>query len=174
MERLSINARVFFAAAAMCLATLATALALRFPFWEYCTVFALMGGALTAALFISARKTFMTAKAIADSAVICIQPAIICGPADKEKEDEKLRGGFGIYISCFGILIGTKIIEFNQNGIWLRSVEIGRDYIAFCYGETGGEQQNIRLLYSRPGGEALAGIIESFRKETGVVPVIAD
>ena len=126
-----------------------------------------------AALFFAARKKLMTAKAIADSAVICIQPAVVCGRADEEKDEDALRENFGIYVSCFGILLGTRIIEFNQNGVWLRSVEIGQDYISFGYGERGDELHIIRLLYSKPDEGALAGIIENFRKETGVVPVIA-
>ena len=162
MKRLALYARGFLAAAVICAAALAAALVLRFSCWEYCTVFALMGGTLAAAFFFNAREKLMTAKAIADSAVICIHPAVISGQTN-----------CGIYVSSFGILLGTKIIEFNQNGIWLRNVEIGRDYISFDYGERGEELQNIRLLYSKPDEDELADIIENFRKETGVVPTIA-
>ena len=173
MKKLALYAGVFLAAVVICAAALTAALALRFSYWEYCTVFALMGVTLAAALFFTASEKFMMAKAIADSAVICIQPAVIRGQTEEEKEEEKLRENFGIYVSCFGILLGTKIIKFNQNGIWLRKVEIGRDYISFGYGARGEALQSIQLLYSRPDEEALAGIIENFRKETGVVPTIA-
>ena len=88
------------------------------------------------------------------------------------KKAEKLRENYGIYVSTFGILLGDKIIMFNQSGIWLRKVEIGRDYISFDYGARDEALQNIRLLYSRPDGDELAGIIEKFRDETRVIPVI--
>ena len=35
------------------------------------------------------------------------------------------------------------------------------------------EARTIRLLYARPDGDALAGILEKFRYETGVTPTIA-
>jgi len=33
------------------------------------------------------------------------------------------------------------------------------------------EKQSIRLLYTKPGEDQLAVIVEKFRKETGIVPV---
>ena len=173
MKKLVFYTWISLAAAIACAALLAAALAFRFPWWEYLTVFALMGATLAAALFISARRRLMAAKAIVDSAVIRIQPAVICGHAEGEEGEEALREGFGIYVSCFGILLGAKAIRFNQDGIWLKTVEIGQGYISFGYGASGEEPQNIRLLYPKPDEAALAGIVESFRKETGVVPVIA-
>jgi hypothetical protein len=133
-----------------------------------------MGLTLAIVLFFTTRKKLMAAKAIMDSAVICIQPAVVCGQPEADKEEEELSENFGIFVSCFGILLGSKIIRFNQDGIWLKTVEIGQDYISFGYGARGEELHIIRLLYSRPGEGALARIIENFRKETGVVPVIAD
>ena len=172
MKRITFLVRAFLAAVIICVAVFAAALALRFPRWEYCAVFILMGLTLAIVLFFTTRKKLMTAKAIMDSAVICIQPAVVCGRTEQEREKEELRENFGIYVSCFGILLGAKIIRFNQDGIWLKTVEIGRDYISFGYGARGEELHIIRLLYSRPGEDALARIIENFRKETGVVPVI--
>ena len=173
MKKIALNERTALAAVIIFAATLTAALCIRFSGWEYCSLFALMGATLAAALYFAARRKLMTAKTIADSAVICIQPAVICGRADEEKDKEELRENFGIYVSCFGILLGTKIIEFNQNGVWLKNVEIGQDYILFGYGASGDQLQNIRLLYSRPDEAALADIIENFRKETGVTPTIA-
>ena len=173
MKRIALYARIFLTAAIICAAALAAALVLRFSLWEYCVVFTLMGTTLMAALFFASLSNLATAKTIVDSAVICIQPAVICGRTDEVKEKE-LRESFGIYVSCFGILLGTKVIRFNQNGIWLKSVGIGQDYISFGYGERGEELQAIRLLYSRPDEETIAGIVENFRKETGVVPTIIE
>ena len=165
-------ARAFLAIAIVCIAALTAALALGFYLWEYCTVFALMALTFAIVLFFKMRKKLVTAKAIVDSAVICIQPAVVFGRTEEEKDEEGLRENFGIYVSCFGILLGTKIIRFNQDGIWLKSVEIGQDYISFGYGARGEELHNIRLLYSKPGEDVLARIIENFRKETGVIPTV--
>lgn len=173
MRKITLYARIFLTAFFIFVITFAMALALRFSHWEYFAVFALMGTALMAALFSGARRKHMTAKAITESAVIWIQPAVIRGNTEEKKvEEAELRENFGIYVSCFGILIGTKIIKFNQNGIWLRSVEIGKDYITFGYGEADEELESIRLLYSRPDEDALEEIIENFRKETGIIPTI--
>ena len=163
MKKLILYERGFGAAAAICVALLAAALIIRFAYCEYCELFAMMGIVAAVALFFTTHKKLITAKAIADSAVICIHPAVIRGEAEEEIT----------YVSCFGILLGAKIIQFNQNGVWLKNVEIGQDYISFGYGETGEELHNIRLLYSKPDEQTLKTIIENFRKETGVVPVIA-
>ena len=173
MKRMALYTRLFLAMAVICAIAIIIVFACRFSHWEYCAVFASMGGVIASVLFYTARKQFMTAKTIADSAVIRIQPALIFVKTEEEsEEEEELRENFGIYVSCFGILLGAKIIEFNQNGIWLRNVEIGQDYISFSYGERDEELQNIRLLYSKPDADALAGIIENFRKDSGVVPAV--
>ena len=174
MRKLILYEWGFGAAAAVCAAVLAAALLIRFAYCEYCVVFALMGVTAAAVLLFATRRKLMTAKAIADSAVICIHPAVVSGQAGEESDEEELRENFGIYVSCFGILLGTKIIPFNQNGVWLKNVMIGHDYISFGYGASGEELHSLRLLYSKPGEKELAGIIENFRKETGVVPVVAD
>ena len=76
-----------------------------------------------------------------------------------------------MFVSGFGILLGSKIIKFNQGGIRLKAVEIGRDYLSIDFG-TDVEIRNIRLLHIRPDSAALAGIIEKFRYETGITPTI--
>jgi len=168
LKKLLLYAKVFFTAVIICAAALTAVLIFRPPkFILYAPVIFAMG---IAALFflIAAHRKLAAARAIADSAIIYIQPAVLRGGGG-----ENISETVGMYVSCFGILLGTKIVRFNQNSIWLRNVEIGRDYISFDYGARNEELRHIRLLYSRPGGDELAGIIEKFRKETGVVPNIA-
>jgi len=174
VKKLVIYAWVFFTAAITIAAAFAAILIFRPPLLAPFALLLFAGGTTAILLLIETRKKLSAARAIVDSAVIHIQPAeIVAESAEEKKAAERLRGNFGIYVSSFGILIGSKVIRFNQNGIWLRKVEIGPDYIAFAYGEKDGELQNIRLLYSKPGEDELAKIIENFRKDTGVVPVIA-
>ncbi len=88
----------------------------------------------------------------------------------KESEAESCET-VEMYVSCFGILLGSKVIKFNQEGIRLKAVEIGRYYLSIDYG-IDMDIRNIRLLYARPDSAVLAGIIEKFRYETGVTPTI--
>ena len=162
MEKLMLHARGLLTAVIAFAAALAGVLILRPPNWIAYAPVILAAGLATLLHYILARKNLRSAQLIVENTIITIQPAVICG-----------QKNFGVYVSGFGILLGTKIIEFNRNGIWLENIEIGQDYISFGYGARGEELQNTRLLYSKPGDDALAGIIENFRKETGVVPVIA-
>jgi len=147
---------------------------LRPPYWSAYAPILLALGLSSLLYYAPARKNLSSAQVITDSAIIYIQPAILRGQTEPDIEEaEKLREDFGIYVSIFGILLGDKIIMFNHNGIRLRKVEIGRDYISIDYGARDDALQNVRLLYSRPGGNELADIIEKFRYETGVVPVVA-
>ena len=174
MKKLVLYAWGFFAATAVFVIPLAALLIFHPPNFGLAALLLFAGGTAALLLLIETRKRLSAARAIIDSAVIHILPAEIFAETDEEKKEAaRLRGNFGIYVSSFGILLGAKVIRFNQNGIWLRKVEIGPDYISFTYGEKDGELQNIRLLYSKPGEDELAGIIENFRKDTGVVPVIA-
>ena len=78
------------------------------------------------------------------------------------------------YIAAyFGILLDSKIIKFNQDGIRLKAVEIGCDFISLTYG-TDKQVQNTRLLREAIDRGELKGIAEKFRYETGIVPVIID
>gem|GEM_PF-516062 len=76
-----------------------------------------------------------------------------------------------IYISCFGILLGSKVIKFNTEGIQLREVGIGRDFIRIRFGK-GNKEQFVQLLHKSLEENELVSIIEKFRRETGVIPNI--
>ena len=155
-------------------AALAGVLILRPPYWIAYAPVILAAGLAALLHYTPARNNLRSARLIVENTIIPIQPAVLRGRTEDDREEaEKLRDNFGIYVSAFGILLGDKIIMFNQSGIWLRKVEIGRDYISFDYGSRDEALQNIRLLYSRPDGNVLADIIEKFRDETRVVPVIA-
>ena len=176
MKKLVMRKWILLTTLIICLAALAAALALRFSCWEYCTVFALMGGTLAAAFFIFAHKNFKAAKLIAENTILHIQPAVLHGRDDGYEDEDNLRETFGMVVSVFGILLGAKIIKWGQDGGRdgrLKAVEIGRDYLSIDYG-TAEETHNIRLLYSRPDADTLAGIIEKFRRDTGVVPAVTD
>ena len=175
MKKYVFRKRFFLTAAVICAAALAATLALRFSSWEYCTVFTLMGGTLAAALFFIARKNLKSAQLIVENTILRIRPAVLQERDGGNEDEDDLSETFEMFVSVFGILLGDKIIKWGQDGGLdgrLIAVKIGRDYISIDYG-TREETQNIRLLYSRPGDDELAVIIEKLRYETGVVPVIA-
>jgi len=80
-------------------------------------------------------------------------------------------GNIEAYISYFGILLGSRIIRYNQNKVFLKAIEIGEDFISFSYG-TDKWSQKIRLIRPATSNEEIECIVKQFRDETGVVPVI--
>lgn len=81
--------------------------------------------------------------------------------------------GIDVYISCFGILLNTRVIKFNLGGIRLKSVEMGRESICLVYG-TEKRLQKTRILHEKIRDQEMQYIMEKFRHETGILPVIAE
>ena len=73
-------------------------------------------------------------------------------------------------VSCFGVLIGPEIVRFNRDGVWLRSVELGRNSISLSYG-TEKKTRSVKLLCPEISEDERREIVEKLRYETGVVPV---
>jgi len=123
--------------------------------------------------YIPVQKEYSAAQVIVENRIIRIQLADMRGQTELDIEEaEKLRETYVIYISAFGILLGDKIISWGgSSDKRLKAVEIGREYISIDYG-TNVNNQNVRLLYVRPGEDELAEIIQKFRYETNVVPSV--
>lgn len=138
---------------------------------------------LAAVLVIREYSRLKTAKLIIENQILYIQPMAMgvlgwengsSGRIDKDLGKDAAGSpaeSIEVFVSCFGILLGSKIIKFNQQGIRLKAVEIGRYYLSIDYG-TDMDIRNIRLLYARPDSAVLADIIEKFRYETGIMPTI--
>lgn len=75
------------------------------------------------------------------------------------------------YISYFGILLGSKIIKFNQDGIYLKAIEIGGDFISLSYG-TDKRIKKTQLLRPATSNEELENLAQRFRDETGIVSAV--
>jgi len=78
-----------------------------------------------------------------------------------------------VVISCFGILLDSRVIKFNVNKICLHNVEIGRESISFTYGKAQWTRR-ICILHGVIDRQELQDYIDRFRYETGVVPVTTD
>ena len=172
MKYLAMRKWILLAAAVLCDAALAVVFVSRPENWVAFAALALTAGVLALFLFCAAHNELKDAKGIMGSAVIRIQPAVLCAESAGEKEEAKrLHERTCIYVSYFGILAGAQVIKFNRDGIKLKAVEIGGDHISFAYG-AGADTHNIRMLYSRPADDAVADIVENFRKHTGIIPVL--
>lgn len=134
----------------------------------------LTAGMVAACLNIIMNQRLAAAQLIVENQILHIQPAVFHDRDGIMKGNEvKSFANIEMYVSCFGILLGSKIIKFNQEGIRLMVVEIGRDYLSLDYGKDR-DLRNIRLIYPRPDSKVLAGIVEKFRYETGIIPKIAE
>ncbi len=171
MKKIARYARCLLAASIFCAIAFAAALILQPPSWKLYAGVAWTAGLIAAFLFFTMRKKLTAARLIVENQIVHIQPAVQrVRNSMKESEAESLET-VEMFVSCFGILLGSKVIKFNQEDIRLKAVEIGRDYLSLDYGRDT-DISNIRLIHSRPDSAVLADIIEKFRYETGITPTI--
>jgi len=170
LKRIQLLAQGLLASVIILAVAAAIVLFLQPLYWMAYTPVIMAMGLVMLLYYSSAHKYFKSAQLIVENAIITIQPVVLYAPSVKDVT--RLHDNSRVYISCFGIMLGTKTITFNQNGIWLRRVEIGHNYISLDYGAGSDTPETIRLLYPRPHGNELAGIIDKFCKETGITPVI--
>lgn len=135
-------------------------------------IVSLPASACMAALWAREHRKLKVAQLIVENQMLSIRTATICdnagdspGPGDTE--------GIEAFVSCFGILLDSRVIKFNQEGIFLKTVEIGSDSISFTYG-TNKYVQRTRLLHAAIDDKEVERTAERFRHETGIIPVIID
>jgi len=117
-------------------------------------------------------KKLEAAGLIIENQIMHIRPAVIdVGEHGREAVDSP-REVREVFISCFGILLGSKIVKFNHGGVHLKAVEIGCDFICLTYG-TNKRTQKIQVLHSAIDSQEIDSIADKFRYETGVIPNIA-
>lgn len=75
------------------------------------------------------------------------------------------------FISCFGVLLHSKVIKFNQEGIKLFNVEIRKDSIRIRYGRDK-DEETLTLPCDGFDEKTLNEISQRFRYETGITPKI--
>ncbi len=129
-----------------------------------------IAGGIAAGFWIRELGKLKIARLIAENAILHIRTAVISdlsGEAAQQQKPESTE----VFISYFGILLDAKIIKFNQDGIRLRAVEIGKDFISFTCGMEK-QTRNIRLLRPAIDPAAMEKISERFRYETGITPTL--
>ena len=130
----------------------------------------IIAGGTAAGFWIRELGKLKIACLIAENPILHIRTAVISdlsGEAAQPEEPESTE----VFISYFGILLDAQIIKFNQDGIRLRAVEIGRDFISFTYSMEK-RTRNIRLLRPAIDPAAMEEICERFRYETGIAPTL--
>lgn len=118
-------------------------------------------------------KAYSAANLIIENSIMNIQAVKI--------EQNTLEAGTDILpidtiefiISCFGILVGSKVIKFNVDGISLKEIEIGHDSICIAYGKNE-RKKIIRLMHRSLEKQKLLDVAERFRYETGIIPKVID
>ena len=130
----------------------------------------IIASGISAGFWIRERRKLKIARLIAENPILHIRTAVIrdlSGETAQRSEPENTE----IFISYFGVLLDEKTIKFNQDGIRLRAVEIGNDFISFTYG-TEKRTRYIRLLRPAIDPAAMEKICERFRYETGITPTL--
>lgn len=119
---------------------------------------------LLAYLFIQKFKKYNKAKLIIDNEILSIKIV---------EFDSNPKDSIEFIISCFGILLGEKIVMFNTDGIKLKEINITKDTINITYGKDN-KIENISLLHKIIDKQQLQNILEKFQYETGIIPNIVD
>lgn len=128
---------------------------------------------ILAGLFLIEYDRYNIARLILENQIMNVQIAGI-GQSMQEVELGTLKIDVVEYtISCFGILLGPKVIKFNIDGIKLKEIEIDDDSISIVYGKDN-ENKTIKLLHGTIEKQELHRIVEKFRYETGITPNIID
>ncbi len=130
----------------------------------------MIASAVAAAFWLRGLSKLKIARLIAENPILHIRTAVISDLSDEAAQQSEPENT-EVLVSYFGILLDEKVIKFNQDGIRIRAVDIGGDFISFTYG-TEKRTQNIRLLRPAISPEELDKIAEKFRYETGITPTL--
>ncbi|KAF1084762.1 hypothetical protein SPSYN_01932 [Sporotomaculum syntrophicum] len=132
----------------------------------------LWASAISLGLWIHEFRKSKIARLIMENPILHIRTAVISGISGADMESKDIDNS-EVFISYFGILLDSKIIKFNQDGIHLKAVEIGHSFISLTYG-TEKWVQTTRLLREAIDKADLEEIYEKFRYETGIVPTFTE
>ena len=120
--------------------------------------------------YLESRK-LISAGLIIENQIMFIQAAKIEQISKGKLFSRGKHKSIDVFISCFGILLDTRVIPFNQNGIRLISIELSNDFISLSFQKNKTIFQT-KVLHKWMDAKELAAIAEKFRYETGIVPEI--
>jgi len=107
------------------------------------------------------------ARLIMENQIMHIRPAVV----QRTDNCADLSSPYSttMFVSCFGILLDSRVIIFNQGAVRLWSMEVGQSQVAFKYG-TAKEKHMVTLLCKTPDQAEFERISRKFRYETGIIP----
>lgn len=122
-------------------------------------------------LFIYEYEKYKIAKLILENKILHIQSAKIEEEIMGKRTNSLLFDGLEVYISCFGILLDSKVIKFNIDKINLKKVVVDSKYIYFTYGVN--RFKSIKILHGNMNSSDLHEFVERFSYETGIRPTFS-
>lgn len=137
---------------------------------EVCFLFALSSVALIFGMLIHELYIYRMAKMICENSIMQINVAIVNSFPEKVKHS---NNGLIIYVSCFGILIGNKIVSYNANGKKLNSISIDSEYLEISYCDKN-LTRSVKILHGALAENEIARIKQHFCYETGITPSICN
>ena len=162
----------YFLALGICLMVVQVVLSVSLPQeWKLYAIVSLPLVLATAILIFKASMDLKAARLITENQILHIQPAVFLEQNGQVKGTLSKGESIEVFVSCFGILLDSKIVKFNQKGIHLREVVLGRDFITLTYCVKQ-RVNTISLLHGAIDDAALETISQKFRYETGISPVV--
>ncbi|NLK52982.1 MAG: hypothetical protein GX295_11165 [Syntrophomonadaceae bacterium] len=131
----------------------------------------LVASAFLAALWLKEYKKLKIAQLIVENQILHVCPVVGNG-AGKAAEQKDIKNP-ALFVSYFGMLLDTEVIEFSYNGKQLRAVKFGPDFISITYGAVK-QVQTVRLPWTTVSPEEFETIIKKIHCETGIKPAILD
>ncbi len=129
--------------------------------------FMLTSSAALAGLWVNVYMKYKAAKLIKENTIMEVCSCIYSDYSHEPVKSDDIKNEKTL-ISYFGILFANNIIRFNQNGIQLKAVEIGPDYLSFTYGKEK-HIKNIKLLRPKVEQENLNEFVRRIYFETGII-----
>lgn len=169
-KKLYIYAGTTALGAAVCIPLIVNAVVSGQPV-RFRLLFFIAAALLAAGLSVRGYRRLKAARLIAENQILHIRPAVFQEQDQGKGTDFLSCESMEVFVSCFGILLDSKIIKFNQDGIRLKAVELERDAISLTFG-TDKKTRSIKLLHEEIDAGELAEIAVKFRYETGIVPLI--
>ena len=117
-------------------------------------------------------KNLKIARLIKENFILKVKTAVISEISEKDISHKPTHiDDTEIFVSYFGILFNGRIVKFNQEGVRLTAMDIGNDFISFTYSNDK-QIQNLRIIRPDIEPETIDEMINKFRFETGITPLM--
>lgn len=170
MKNIQKATQVYFASATL---TVAAGVLLVFciPYRSLITLLPLLFLAACIFIGLGVWKTILlkAARLITENGLFQISPVMLTGADRSPASDPETE----IVVSCFGVLINSRVVRFNRRENRLWRVEIGRDSLKLFYGAQN-DQKQMTLIHEPIDTDTARRLAERFRIETGAEIIFPD